>query len=161
MKQYFKTYRTELIGSIICLSFGILSGYFSHAGNTLWYQNLLKPTFNPPSWIFSPIWTVLYLMIGAAGVQLWNVRKRYPQVFNLFFIQIILNYAWSPLFFYFHNIRLALAVLISLWCVTFTLIYQLKKQKQATPFMLFIPYFAWISFALLLNFNIVQLNPHL
>lgn len=146
------------IASLICLSLGMLSGYISHAGDTSWYQSLLKPTFNPPSWIFSPVWTILYLMLGIVGVRLWNLRKTHPQAFNLFVIQMLLNYAWSPAFFYLHNINLAFIILLCLWVSTLTLIIQLKKIKQSRIIQLLIPYFGWISFALLLNFKIMQLN---
>ncbi len=161
MNQWCKKYQPELMGSFICLFFGMLSGYIAHAGDTSWYQSLIKPTFNPPSWIFSPVWTILYLMIGTAGVKLWKLRKTYPTNFNLFFIQIILNYAWSSVFFYFKNIKFALIILAAMWCINCILLLQLKKQKNIALIKLFIPYFAWISFALILNFQIAQLNPHL
>lgn len=148
-----------IFASLICLALGMLSGKISHAGDTAWYQSLLKPTFNPPSWIFSPVWTILYIMLGMVAIRLWNLRKTNKAPFNLFFIQIILNYAWSPAFFYLHDIRLALAILLVMWFFTLQLIMQLKAQKQKTIILLLMPYFAWISFALLLNFKIMQLNP--
>ena len=159
MKFYKNIKINTVLASFACLAFGMFSGYISHAGNTTWYQSLLKPTYNPPSWIFSPVWTILYIMLGAAGAKLWNLRKTHPQIFNLFLIQMLLNYSWSPAFFYLHKINLALAIAVIMWILTLLIINQLKRIKETIIIKLLLPYFGWISFALLLNFKMAQLNP--
>lgn len=151
-----KKYRPEIFGALLCLSLGLLSGYLSQSGDTEWYRHLKKPSFNPPSWIFGPVWTVLYLMMGVALGKLWKLRELATMLLALFAIQLFLNLIWSPLFFYFHQIDLALVCLFVLWI--FLLSFMGLARRVRIVYMLFAPYLLWVSFALVLNFSIYRLN---
>jgi len=143
-------------GAVFCLMSGILAGVLSGSGNSLWYQNLIKPSFNPPSWVFAPTWTILYIMMGIALGIIWNQPKQYRRLLILFGLQLALNLAWSPLFFLFHRIDLALYDLILLLITIVIILYHARRLHAV--FLLFIPYTLWVSFAFILNLNIYILN---
>ncbi|MCS5712264.1 TspO/MBR family protein [Candidatus Berkiella aquae] len=145
-----------LVGITCCLSTGLISGFLSGSADSLWYRTLIKPTFNPPSWIFAPTWIVLYIMMGIALGILWEQRKKHIRLLYLFGLQFILNVCWSPMFFLMHRIDLALYVLILLWITIFTFLYQARRICSAV--LLLIPYALWVSFALILNISFYMLN---
>jgi len=151
-----KKYRPEILGVILCVSLGFLSGYLSQSGDTEWYLSLQKPPFNPPSWIFAPVWTVLYIMMGIALAKLWRDRQQRKLLLSLFAVQLILNLLWTPLFFYFHRIDLALMDISLLWISL--AIFLTVALKVRTVYWLFSPYFLWVSFAWVLNYSIYTLN---
>ena len=150
-------YKPELLGAILCLVLGMLSGYGMKDSVASWYPALSKPSFTPLSWVFGPVWTVLYLMMGAAVGKLWRIRKQHPTWLRLFVLQFALNLAWSSLFFRFHRIDLALFELTLLWISLIALV-MLVRAKQPTIFWLLMPYALWTSFAWLLNFSIYVMN---
>lgn len=156
MKNIFKTYGSEIIGSILCLILGLLSGYSVSSGDSIWFSSINKPSFNPPNWIFGPVWTVLYLMMGVALGKIWNIRQQNPSLFILFGCQFFFNLLWSPLFFHFHRIDLALLDISLLWLSLILLLISAKKHINIV--MLLLPYLLWVSFAFILNFAIFQLN---
>ena len=156
MNQYIKHYQAEIIGIIICLGLGMLSGYLSNSGDSIWYSSLIKPSFNPPSWVFAPVWTVLYIIIGIVMGKLWKSRATHRLLLTIFCIQLILNLSWSPLFFYLHRIDLALYDIIALWLTL--MIFMILSYRIKSVFLLNIPYIAWVSLALSLNFYIYQMN---
>ena len=141
---------------LIILSLGILSGLVSNSGDTQWYQQLMKPSFNPPSFIFGPVWTVLYVLMGYALAHIWTVKNNHPQFLTLFIGQFILNFIWSPLFFLWHQIDLALYDLFLMWVLFLVLVY--KTRRFLNIVIPLIPNAIWISFALILNYNIWALN---
>lgn len=145
-----------VFGSSSCLALGMMSGYLSHSGNNIWYQELVKPSLNPPAWVFSPVWTILYIMIGAVAAILWSKKENNKMAIAVFFAQLFFNLLWSPLFFYFHRIDLALFDIFILWAMVVYLIF--LTQKQQFVFELLTPYFLWISFAAYLNLQIYLLN---
>ena len=149
-----KKYQPEMLGALLCLSLGILSGYGVQAGDSSWYLSLNKPIFNPPAWIFGPVWTTLYIMMGIAVGKLCKQKHKYLVI--LFTIQFIFNLLWSPLFFYFERIDLALVDICALWVSLMMLIIGVRNQK--TIFLLLLPYALWVSFALFLNFTLYQIN---
>lgn len=151
---FYKKYRQEILGGLFCLSLGILSGYMVKKGDSAWYLNLVKPKFNPPSFVFAPVWTTLYIMIGIAFGKMCKSRNTKLQI--LFLTQFILNLAWSPLFFYYQRIDLALIDLVAIWLCACILMFHVK-QNQALLFLL-IPYFLCITFAGILNFSIYVMN---
>lgn len=155
--DFFKQYNSEIIGSIICLFAGMLSGYLAHAGDTTWYQSLHKPEFNPPVWAFTPVWIVLYTMMGVALGKIWNYRNQNNNFLLLFMIQFVFNIAWTPLFFGMHRIDLALYDVILLWISLAILLIATRNINSI--FMMLLPYFLWVTFVAALNFNIYQLNP--
>jgi len=144
-----------------CLVIGYLSGTVTRDSITTWYPTLIKPVFNPPNWIFAPVWTLLYIMMGVAGGIIWNYiesdRESVKKAFTFFVIQLALNALWSYLFFGLHNPLLALIEIILLWLMIFETYTQFKKIDKIAG-MLFIPYIAWVSFATVLNASIWWLN---
>ena len=144
-----------------CLLVGYLSGMVTRESITTWYPSLIKPSFNPPNWVFAPVWTILYIMMGVAGGMVWNILEQdsenVKKAFTFFIIQLALNAAWSVIFFYFHNPFLALIEIILFWLIIFETYIQFKKIDK-TAGLLFIPYIAWVSFATILNASILWLN---
>ena len=156
MLSKIKQFRPEITGSLLCLALGILSGYSVKAADSLWYMSLIKPTFNPPPWVFGPVWTILYLMMGAALGILWKDKLKNGYLILIFTMQFILNLLWSPIFFYYQNISLALIDICALWILLIFLVYGARNQR---PIMALIsPYLFWVTFALLLNISIYQMN---
>ncbi len=144
-----------------CLLVGYLSGMVTRDSITSWYPTIVKPTFNPPNWIFAPVWSILYIMMGVSGGMVWNRLEQDPEnvkkAFTFFIIQLALNAAWTVIFFYFHNPFLALIEIILLWLLIFETYTQFKKIDK-TAGMLLLPYLAWVSFAMVLNGSIWWLN---
>ena len=144
-----------------CLVIGYLSGMVTRESITTWYPTLVKPVFNPPNWIFAPVWTLLYIMMGVAGGMVWNRmefdEKNVKKAFLFFTIQLALNALWSYLFFGLHNPLLALVEIVLLWLMIFETYNQFKKIDKVAGYLL-IPYIAWVSFAMVLNVSIWWLN---
>ena len=151
------------IGLVVmtCLVVGYLSGMVTRESITTWYPTLVKPFFNPPNWIFAPVWTALYIMMGFAGGIVWTKidqdEKTVKKAFLFFIIQLGLNALWSFIFFYLHNPLLAFIEIIILLLVIFETYSQFKKIDKIAGY-LFIPYLCWVSFALILNASIWWLN---
>ena len=122
-----------------------------------WYSQLEKSNFNPPDWIFAPVWTTLYLMMTLAIWIFWHSKNRDMSTIYIYFIHILFNTTWSVVFFGFHNIPLALINLLILICLIIILIYRFKRVNKVS-FYLMIPYLLWSSYALFLNFNLLMLN---
>lgn len=146
---------------IICVIIGYLSSIVTRDGIITWYPTLVKPVFNPPNWIFAPVWSLLYIMIGVAGGMIWNRietdKEGVTSAFKIFIAQLALNALWSYLFFGLHNPLLALIEIIILWILIFETYNQFVKiDKVAGKLML--PYLAWVSFATILNGSIWWLN---
>jgi benzodiazapine receptor len=151
-----KKYNLEpyLIGIVICLGLGMLSGLITQ-GQFTWYHNLNQPSFTPPDWLFGPVWSVLYIFMGIILGHLFRQRAK-TSLWLIFISQLCLNLAWTPLFFYFHQITLALIDIILLWVCL--LIWLLVNRQQRLSVGLFIPYTLWVSFALVLNISFLILN---
>lgn len=135
------------------LGLGILSGWISGSGPSEWYQTLHKPSFQPPAFIFGPVWTLLYIMLGIALVK---IKEQRPKLLFIFLLQLAFNFIWSPLFFLYHQIHWALLDLSAMVVLNFYLLMCVRKQN--TIFLLLLPYNLWLWFALLLNVNIYLLN---
>ena len=122
-----------------------------------WYQALAKPSWTPPNWLFAPVWTVLYVMIGFAGWLVWRAEGASPAV-AIWIVQLGLNAAWSWVMFGLHHIGAALGVIAVLWLAILLFIVT-ARRISGTAAALFVPYLAWVSFAAALNFEIWRLNP--
>ncbi len=125
-----------------------------------WYQAIKKPSWNPPSWLFGPVWTVLYLMMGIASWLVWRERARDPEAqeaLKLYGIQLGLNAIWTPLFFGFHQIGLAAAEIAVLWVAILATIARFYRIRPAAGLLL-VPYHLWTTFAAILNATIWRLN---
>ncbi len=124
-----------------------------------WYASLEKPSWNPPNWIFGPVWTALYILMAVAAWLVWTRGRWTAQIrpLTLFLVQLALNAAWTPLFFGLKNPGFAFAEIILLWlAIAATLI--VFRPVSRTAAWLLAPYLAWVSFALWLNFTLWQLN---
>ena len=126
--------------------------------NTDWYNNLSKPFLAPPDWLFAPVWTILYIMIFISLVFYFLNFKSNKGIGYIFFaMQMFLNFLWSPVFFYFQNITLALAVIILLDVFAFLTLRKFYSVSNIAG-AFFVPYFVWLIFATYLNIGYVVLN---
>ena len=133
-----------------------IGGFVTASFKEPWYSEIVLPVFNPPSWVFAPVWTTLYVLMSVAIWRVWiNFFDR--KVLNIYFIHLFFNATWSVVFFGFHQIELALLnlIIILIFIIVLMRIY-LKKNKVS--FYLMLPYFFWSSYALVLNVSIVLLN---
>lgn len=139
---------------VVVVGVGGLIGTQSIPG--AWYQGLAKPPFNPPNWIFGPVWFVLYVMIAIAGWRMFMLDRRSISM-TIWYAQMLLNWAWSPLWFIAHLIWPAFAVITLIWLSIVAFIVTARPRDKAAAW-LFVPYLAWVSFAAALNFSIGILN---
>jgi translocator protein len=138
---------------VLCLAVGGGAGFLTAQSVVTWFPTLVKPSFNPPAWLFAPVWTTLYVMMAVAAWLVW-LRKG---SLVLFYVQLALNFAWSLLFFGLHSPALALVDIVALWiAILLTLLAFWKIDRRAG--WLLVPYLAWVSFAGVLNASIWWLN---
>lgn len=145
-----------------CLAVGYLSGMVTQDSVTTWYATLKKPFFNPPNWVFMPVWTLLYIAMGVAAARVWSKEnetnyKVVRKALLFFIIQLALNALWTILFFGIKNPLLALVEIVLLWLMIYETYTQFKKI-DAFSAKLLIPYLAWVSFASILNASVWWLN---
>jgi len=143
------------------LAVGGLSGIATARGVQEWYPSLAKPVFNPPAWIFGPVWTALYIMMGVAAFLVWDRGWRRPGVRHalaVFAAQLVLNVLWSALFFGARSPVAALVDIFALWLGILASIILFARVSKAGA-VLMVPYLLWVSFATVLNVAIVALNP--
>ena len=143
---FFITYSASLIGGLATINF-----------KEPWYSQLIQPSFNPPDWIFAPVWTTLYLMMTVAIWFFWHSKNRNMNTVYIYFIHLIFNTTWSIIFFVFHNIFLALIILIILIVLIIILIVRFKNVNLLSTYLM-IPYLLWCCFALILNMSLLILN---
>jgi len=122
-----------------------------------WYSQLEKSNFNPPDWIFAPVWTTLYFMMTLAVWIFWHSKNRDTNTIYIYFIHILLNTTWSIVFFAMHNIFLALINLMILVLLIIVLTLRFKRVNNVSAYLM-IPYLLWSCYALFLNFNLYLLN---
>lgn len=146
---------------IICQLAGVIGSIFTASSIEGWYLLLEKPAFNPPSWIFFPVWTALYTLMGVSLYLVWEKglqRREVKTGVLLFGLQLGLNILWSLLFFGLRSPYYAFLEILVLWlAIPLTMVQFWKISKAA--FILLIPYLLWVSFAALLNYQIWVLNP--
>ena len=139
---------------------GVVGGLSVASSVGGWYKTIIKPNFTPPDYVFAPVWTALYLLMGIAAFLVYNQginKKEVRGALCLYFVQIILNALWSFLFFGLKSPLLGLADIVALWIlIILTIIYFYRVSKPAAFIML--PYLAWVSFAFVLNYEIFRLN---
>lgn len=147
-----------LICVALCMGLGLLSGLNTAEEVNGWYNTINRPTWNPPNWLFGPVWTTLYIFMGIAAALVWHSHAYLKRkALSLFVIQFVLNLAWSYLFFSRHMIGVAFAELITMLVLilaTTILFFRINK----TAGLLMLPYLAWVSFATVLNGTIYSLN---
>jgi tryptophan-rich sensory protein len=148
---------------IISISFtvglGSLGGIFTVTEIPVWYATLNKPSFNPPNWIFGPVWTTLYTLMGYSFYLIWKkpVSAERKWAIQLFLVQFSLNFFWSILFFKFHQTGWALLEIIAMWVFILLTIVHFWKLSRTASYLLW-PYLFWVSFATILNAAIYKLN---
>ena len=140
------TYSASLIGGMATIGF-----------KEPWYSLLIKPSYNPPDWIFAPIWTTLYLMMTIAIWIFWHSKEKDMNTIYIYFIHLIINTTWSVVFFVFHKIFFSLVILIVLIFFIIILILRFKSVNMVSYYLM-IPYLLWCCFALILNMSILMLN---
>ena len=140
------TYSASFIGGMATISF-----------KEPWYSQLIKSNYNPPDWVFAPVWTTLYLMMTLAIWFYWHSKNREMNTIYIYFIHIVFNTTWSIVFFGLHQILLALIVLMILIALIIILILRFKRVNY-TSSLLMIPYLLWCCYALFLNFNLYIIN---
>lgn len=142
---------------LVPLAVGMIGGLATAPSIESWYRTIAKPDWTPPDWVFGPVWTILYIMMGVAAWLVWKTRDRVAPAMALFGVQLALNLAWSLLFFGARSPGLALIEVVFLW--TSVLLTMLAFfGRQSTAGWLFVPYLAWVSFAAMLNFAIWSMN---
>jgi benzodiazapine receptor len=146
---------------VICQLAGFVGSIFTTPAIPEWYATLNKPSFTPPNWLFAPVWLTLYTLMGIAAFLVWQKALTTPKVktaLGLFAFQLFLNALWSVLFFGLRSPLAGLLEILILWLVILlTILFFVKLSRVAA--LLLLPYIVWVSFAALLNFSIVILNP--
>lgn len=148
---------TLLISIIICFSAGALGTVATSKNIPNWYSRLKKPSFNPPNTVFGPVWTVLYILMGISLYKILQSPQEHTIAIAVFAIQLILNALWSFIFFGWHKLWLGFTEIVLLWLSIFLTLFLFAKIDISATLLL-VPYFAWVSFAALLNFSIAKLN---
>ena len=147
-----------MICTSLCLSLGILSGFTTSDSITNWYQFISKPSWNPSSWVFGPVWTILYILMGIAVALIWHSKHKNKRKALLFFMtQFIFNLSWSFIFFNLHLIGWALIEIMIMLVLIFMTSFSFYKINKTSAYLL-IPYIIWVSFATVLNATIWYLN---
>ena len=142
---------------IITYSASFIGGMVTISLKEPWYSQLVKSNYNPPDWVFAPVWTTLYLMMTFAIWYYWHSKNREMNTIYIYFIHIIFNTTWSIVFFVYHNILLALLNLIIIILFIIFLMFEFKKVSNLS-FILMMPYLLWSIYALFLNINLLLLN---
>ena len=143
---FFITFSASFVGRLVTIS-----------SKEPWYSQLIKSNFNPPDWIFAPVWITLYLMMTIAIWLFWQSKNRDLNTIYIYFIHIVFNTTWSIVFFGLHQIFAALVVLLVLIFLIITLILKFKRVNLISYYLMF-PYLLWTLYALFLNINLLVLN---
>jgi translocator protein len=149
-----------IIAIVVPLLVGGLSGYLTIDGVNGWYSTANKPSFNPPNWLFGPVWTALYTIMGISLFLVWKQQKATPfrgAALTIFVVQLVLNFFWSILFFKMAQPGFAFFEIVLMWLSILAMLILFYKVKPIAGYLQ-IPYLCWVSFASVLNFAIWQLN---
>lgn len=151
---------TIIVGILLCEGVGLLAAWATQTAVTTWYPTLIKPSFTPPNWLFGPVWTVLYAMMGVAAALVWETGRSNPRrrrALVLFAVQLVLNGAWSFAFFWARSPAIGLVVILLLWSALAWTLYAFVRVRAATGWLL-VPYLLWVSYAVALNGGVWLLN---
>jgi translocator protein len=148
-----------IISIILPLSVGAVAGMFTSMAIPEWYAGLRQPSFNPPNWIFGPVWTTLYIVMGFSFFLIWKMEatKERNRAILIFLVHLLLNFGWSFFFFYFKVIGIALIEIIMLWSTIVIMLISFYRLKPLAAYMN-IPYLLWVTFATALNAAYFFLN---
>ena len=160
MSRKTKTFFGIMIGAIVCLTFGGLSGFVTREAIPTWYVGLNKPLFTPPNSIFGPVWTTLYVLMGGAAGWIWSFGSHHRWVKTAlyhFVAQLVVNALWSSVFFGLRNPGMGLLVILLLLFLIQRTIHWFSIIHKPAAYLLY-PYMAWVAFASVLNLAIFYLN---
>ena len=149
-----------LVSIVVCELAGIIGSVFTTPSIPGWYAGLAKPPFNPPSWVFAPVWTALYAMMGLAAWLVYDKGFKRPEVkkaLTVFAVQLLLNTLWSIVFFGTHQIFASVIVIVLLWAMILWTILLFRRISRAAAWLL-VPYILWVSFASILTVSVYVLN---
>lgn len=157
-----------LVAIVVCQAAGFVGSLFTTPSIQTWYATLTKPTFNPPNWVFAPVWTTLFLLMGIAAFLVWRrldsgsgagmtEKKNVKKALGIFLMQLVLNVLWSILFFGLHSPRTAFIEIICLWLAILVTMVSFAKVSKVASWLL-LPYILWVSFAAFLNYSLWILN---
>jgi benzodiazapine receptor len=141
----------------LCLAVGALGGWITAISVKTWYPLLNKPGFTPPDWLFGPVWTVLYVLMGIAAWRVWRAGARTREALALFALQLALNLAWSVVFFGLHRIGMAVGVIVLLEAAILVTVAAFRRIDRLAAALL-VPYALWVGFAAVLNIAVWRLN---
>lgn len=151
----------KLIAAVaVCQAAGLIGTVFTVSAMPSWYASLNKPWFNPPAWVFGPVWTLLYTLMGISLYRVWIKglkHRRIKEAITLFLLQLLLNAGWSIIFFGFHNLGGALIEIVILWLVISEVMLVFYRIDKLAGKLLW-PYLAWVSFAGVLTYSVWKLN---
>lgn len=137
---------------------GAIGGFFTTPAIDTWYAFLTKPEWTPPSWVFGPVWTTLYFLMGLAAFLVWRAKKEGREfAVNIFFVHLVLNALWSVVFFGLRMPLYGLTIIVMLWLMIVWLVVLFYPQSRAAAWLL-VPYLFWVTYATTLNVGIVMLN---
>ncbi len=145
---------------IICQATGIISGLLTNTQNNDWYDKIVKPSWNPPGYLFGPVWTILYFLMGISLWLIWKsngLESQKVEACLIFAIQLFLNFWWTILFFKLHSPIAAFAEIIVMIALIILTIYKFSKISKTAAWLL-VPYISWVCFAAILNYNLWKLN---
>lgn len=144
---------------LFTVGFGSLGAVFTVAEIGTWYATLNKPSFNPPNYLFGPVWTILYILMGISFYLVWKKPTSPVRTAGVLFflVQFILNFCWSIIFFKLHKMGLAFAEIMVMWIFILFTINEFRKLNKIAAWLL-VPYILWVSFAAVLNFSLWKLN---
>jgi len=149
-----------IVSIVICQLAGLIGSFFTTPGIPTWYAALRKPTFTPPNWLFAPVWTTLFVLMGISLFLIWRKPVITPKVRTaliVFALQLALNVLWSILFFGLRSPLAGFIEILILWVVILLTIVNFYRLSSAAGVLL-IPYILWVSFAAILNFSLWRLN---
>jgi len=149
-----------VVSIAVCELAGIVGSVFTMPSIPGWYAGLAKPSFNPPNWIFGPVWTLLYALMGLAAYLVYEKGFKRPEVkkaLAVFAAQLVMNTLWSIVFFGAHRILGAAVVIVLLWAMILATILLFHRISKAAAYLL-VPYILWVSFATVLNASLYVLN---
>jgi translocator protein len=151
-----------IVSIVITLAAGGVGSYFTTPAIATWYASLHKPFFNPPNFVFAPVWTILYILMGISFYLIWEKnqdknKKGKALAVEYYFAQLFVNIFWSVVFFGLHSPLAGLITIAILWFLIFKTIKAFQKINKTAAYLLY-PYIAWVSFAAILNFAVWILN---
>ena len=160
MSERTKNILALAIALAACYGVAGFGGVFTAGAVRQWYPTLVKPAWTPPSWLFGPVWTVLYGLMAVAVWLVWlrRGRGRVAWPIALFVVQLALNAAWSPVFFGLRQLGAGLAVIIAMWLAIVATTWAFFRRRALAGWLM-LPYLAWVSYAATLNFALWRLNP--